>query len=750
MKEKRIRRSNRTSLIFGIVCISVLFVAFVAIAASVFRLVGDELYAERRQSLNEVTEQIAQTVNNTCSFSWDMADAAFSHILSSDIEGKEALPALLAEAESGICNHKYYLMVLDARANYYLSNGYTTVFKNSQLLVPSADERQVLFTTDPFDDDGRHMLFLRRLQTPLRLHDGTEITHTALILPSDICTSAFFCSGYDHSVDIFLVHTDGQSIYRQQTTGTFNHSVNIMQILENVRFLHGGSFAQLKDSLTSPQGESLEFEYEDRRYFVSITPIQSPGWVVVLIVPTDRMSNGAQHLLRVTMYRMIVMAIIGILIAALIMYYYISDANMRTRTEQQKRVNAALKAAAEEANSANRAKSEFLSRMSHDLRTPLNGILGTLEIAEQSPGVTAELAHCLSDIRSASTHLCALINDVLDMTRLESNGAMPTGKPFDLRTVMDACCSIMQSAAMQKNIRFSYRSTGFAHPYLIGCDLYLRQVLINVLGNAVKFTPDGGSVTFEAEEMSCVDGTARFLFVVEDTGIGMHEGYLDHIYDPFWQEGNSQRTDYEGTGLGMSITKKLVDKMGGTIDVYSQLHVGSRFTVILPFPVSRNAIQNRDDSEAQLPPASLRGMTVLLCEDNMLNREIAEHILTTAEATVITACNGEEAVEAFSASDIGSMDAILMDVMMPVMDGLEATRKIRSLDRPDATCVPILAMTANAFDEDIRQTAAAGMDEHLSKPINGKHLVQTLLKYKRHDISDEPQSGDEGTTSEHP
>ena len=462
-----------------------------------------------------------------------------------------------------------------------------------------------------------------------------------------------------------------------------------------------------------------------------MAPIESPNWVVVLIVPTEQMNSGSEHLLGATMYRLIVISVIGVLIAAMIIYYFISSVNMRIHEAQQKKLNAALKKAAEEANSANLAKSEFLSHMSHDLRTPLNGILGMLERAEESPDITEELRHCLSDIHTASHHLSALINDVLDVSRLESGRATPAEKTFDLRTVMDACCSIIHSSAKQRHILFTYRCTGFSHPYLIGCDVYLRKVLINVLGNAVKYTDDGGSVTLEAEEVSWEGEAASFRFIVEDTGIGISQDYLEHIFEPFWQGDNRIRTNYEGTGLGMAITKKLIDKMGGTIEIYSQVNKGSRFTIVLPFTISQNASAVHNDSEKLLPPSSLKGMTVLLCEDNRLNCEIAEHILKKAEADVIIACNGKEAVQAFESSGVGGIDVILMDVMMPVMDGLEATKRIRSLGRPDAGSIPILAMTANAFKEDVQKTLAAGMNEHLSKPINGKLLVSTLLKYKK-------------------
>ena len=731
MNEAKIQKNNRALIAVGVVFIAVLFAACAVIARSIFKSVSNELYAERRESLNEVSEQISKTVNNTCSYSWDVANAAFSHILSSEIDSKESLSALLAEAEIGANDRKYYLMLIDSRTNYYLSSGHGGLFKNIEFLKNSANERQVIITSITFDSDREYMIFLRRLDTPLILKDGTQITHTAMVLHPEVFSEAFFCSGYDGYADVFIVRSDGRSLYRRNNTEAFSTAANIMRVLEDVSFPHGESFEDIKNSLESPEGESLEFEYEGRNYFVSIAPIETPDWVVVLIVPAEKMNIGAEHLLSSTMNRLIVISSIGVVIAAIIIYYLISSANMRLRAAQQKQLNAALQKAAEEANSANLAKTEFLSHMSHDLRTPLNGILGMLEIAEESPDLTEQIKHCLSDIHSASNHLSALINDVLDMSRLESDMAVPDEKTFDIRTVMDVCCSIIQSSANQHNIIFTYRCGGFQHPYLFGCDLYLRKVLINVMGNAVKYTEENGSVTVEAEEISHEDDTASFRFIIEDTGIGMSEDCLEHIFEPFWQENNRPRTSYGGTGLGMSIVKKLIDKMGGTIEIHSKVNEGSRFTIVLPFSVSPNAFDVHKDPEKQLPPACAEGMRVLLCEDNLLNRDIAEHVLKRAGAEVISVCNGEEALNVFESSDIGSIDAILMDVMMPVMDGLEATRRIRALSRPDAGSIPIIAMTANAFEEDIQKTSAAGMNEHLSKPINGKLFVSTLLKYKK-------------------
>lgn len=732
MKKSTDAKKNRIPVATGVVCICAMFILCALIAASIFGSVSEELYAERCNSLNEVSEQIAKTIHTTCNSAWNIADAAFSHILSSEIERKEDLAALLSEAESGAYAYQYHLMVIDSHTNYYLANGKIGLFRNVGFLKQSANERQVVMTTVTFESNSEYMLFMRRLQEPLLLKDGTQITHTVMVLPHDVYSSAFSASGFDGSADIFIVHTDGRSIYRQDNTGDFSISANVMRTLENVRFLHGGTFSDIMDSLANPSAECREFIYDDKNYFVSLAPVGSPDWVVVLMIPTNQMNSGSEHLLNTAMYRIVAISVIGILMAVLIICYFISGANMRIRAKQQKQVNDALQMAAQEATRVNLVKSEFFSHVSHDLRTPLNGILGMLERAEECTDISEEVQYCLSGIGVASRQLNALVNDVLDITRLENGNNAPAETPFDMRTLLDTCSSIVEISAKHRHISFTYQCEAFEHPYLFGSDLYLRKILMNVLDNAIKFTNPGGSVTLEAAEIASDGQNASYRFMITDTGIGMKEGYQEHIFEPFWQERVNSYTDNEGSGLGMYITKKLVDKMQGSIEVYSKENEGSRFIIVLPFAVDHRAVSQAGEN-AQSLSEPLQGMTVLLAEDNKLNRDIAAHVLQKAGARVLIACDGEEAVQTFLQSDIGSIDVILMDVMMPVMDGLEATKRIRSLSRPDGKSVSIIAMTANAFEEDIKKTLGAGMNEHLSKPVRKNRLLSCLLKYKRAD-----------------
>jgi signal transduction histidine kinase/CheY-like chemotaxis protein len=412
--------------------------------------------------------------------------------------------------------------------------------------------------------------------------------------------------------------------------------------------------------------------------------------------------------------------------------------------------NRQLETAKDAANAANKAKTEFLSHMSHDIRTPINGIVGMLDIAERNPSDAARQADCLKKIRVSSMHLLSLINDILDISRLESGKVEFAEETFDLKTLLDDCCTITHENARMKKLSFELDASGIVHSCLSGSPLHVRQVLINILGNAIKYNREGGSISFAVRELSFANETASVEFRVADTGVGISEEFMEHLFEPFTQETGGARTQFNGSGLGMSITKDLVEQMGGTIVAESVQGKGSIFTVVLPFKTGDPALLQpeeesgkKDDGEGEgrkeeagkREPGknedALRGMKILLVEDNELNREIAGYILTAGGASVTEAVNGREAVRIFAESAEGEFNAILMDIMMPVMDGLEASRQIRALSRKDAGQVKIIAMTANAYQEDILKAKEAGMDEYLTKPLDNEKMVKMVAGSKR-------------------
>ena len=383
----------------------------------------------------------------------------------------------------------------------------------------------------------------------------------------------------------------------------------------------------------------------------------------------------------------------------------------------------------EQAERANRAKSEFLSHMSHDIRTPMNGIMGMADIIRKNLTDTGRVEDCLDKIDTASSHLLSLINDVLDMSKMESGEIELEHVPFSLDEELKDIHTIVDNKVQEKQICLEIKDKEVRHHDLVGSPGHLRRILINLLSNALKYTPAKGQILVEVRELSDENAKAVLEIKVQDSGIGMSRDFVENsLYKPFTQENDSVRTKYKGTGLGMAIVHELVEIMQGTIKVESELGKGTTFIVTLPFDVNDSPIISQQKKAAD---KDIKGMHILLVEDNDLNREIAQVILEEAGAEIITAVDGRQAVNTFHNSQIGYFDAILMDIMMPVLDGLEATKEIRHLDRKDAGTVPIIAMTANAFAEDAKKSADAGMDEHLTKPLDSEKLLETLARYRK-------------------
>ena len=395
----------------------------------------------------------------------------------------------------------------------------------------------------------------------------------------------------------------------------------------------------------------------------------------------------------------------------------------------KKKQDQAIMELLEKVRRANSAKSEFLSHMSHDLRTPINGILGMLSILEQSEGDLERQRDCRKKIRVSTKHLLSLVNDVLQVSKLESGRPTVVEEPFDLHDILENCVTILSSLAEETGIRLVLEEVDLEHSKLIGNPLHLEQILMNVIDNALRYNRPKGSVFVQAKEISCRGRIASFRFVIEDTGIGIGDDFKKHIFEPFTQEHQGARTNYNGVGLGMSIVKKLVDQMKGSIEIDSQLGKGSAVQITLPIRVDVTWSTRPVDKERNVQ-GNVAGMRVLLAEDNEINCEIMEFMLGEAGAEVVTANDGKRAVDAFAASAPGTFDCVLMDLMMPVMSGYEATRVIRGLDRPDAGTVPIIALSANAFDEDVAMAKDAGMNAHLPKPVDIKKMFKVMSRLR--------------------
>ena len=407
--------------------------------------------------------------------------------------------------------------------------------------------------------------------------------------------------------------------------------------------------------------------------------------------------------------------------------YKANQAHQKQEQEKDEKYKAELLIAAKKAEAANQAKTEFLQRMSHDIRTPINGICGMVDVADRYADDMEKQTECRAKVKDASNLLLELVNDVLDMSKLETDEIVLEEVPFNLSKISKEVLVVIEQIAEEQNIRIEWEKKEITHRDLIGSSEYVKRVMMNILSNAVKYNKANGSIYISCMEIpSEQPGMATIEFVCRDTGIGMSDEFQKHIFEPFTQEHEGSRTKFTGTGLGMSITKKLVEKMDGTITFESKEGVGTTFVIRIPFKIDPDA--DKREEQKDVSEKSIKRLHILLAEDNELNMEIAEFVLQNEGAEVTKAWNGQETVERFRNSEPGECDAILMDIMMPVMNGYEATKMIRSLDREDAKAIPIIAMTANAFTEDRLRAKEAGMDEHISKPVDVKSLIKVIRK----------------------
>ena len=400
-------------------------------------------------------------------------------------------------------------------------------------------------------------------------------------------------------------------------------------------------------------------------------------------------------------------------------------AHRKQEQEKDEKYKTELLRAAKKAEAANEAKTEFLQRMSHDIRTPINGICGMINVADHYADNMEKQTECRAKIKEASHLLLELVNEVLDMSKLESDEVVLEEIPFNLNSISEEILGVIEQVAAEQNIRILWEKKEVTHWNLIGSPVHVKRILMNILSNAVKYNKENGYIYISCREIPSKQTAMTTLeFVCRDTGIGMAEAFQKRIFEPFAQEHAGSRTKFAGTGLGMPITKKLVEKMGGTISFESKEGTGTTFVIRIPFQIDAD-MKDRTETEEKTE-TSIQGLHVLLTEDNELNMEIAEFVLQNEGAVVTKAWNGQKAVDIFRKSRPGEFDAILMDIMMPVMNGYEAAKMIRSLDREDAKVIPIIAMTANAFTEDKMRAKEAGMDEHIAKPVDGKLLVKVI------------------------
>ena len=745
-------KKNYRQLLWGIGVVSLAVVLTLFIVSQTY--IQNLVYHERLSQMEEVTHQMFRSLEDVIDNHWDEVDVQCNYLAYMPMETTDNLFSYLKRL-SELSNYKekqIELIAVDSAGHYYTEHGRMGLLRGMTYLE-SAPER-VSYVSNSLTVDDSRMVFLKQLPTPITLQSGEKEITLRYFGISQCMTQLndyFRCDAYENNNSVYVLDNNGFKLFNANDTELLKGH-NVYTVLSQMAYLHGSSFAEAKERLARTGSCYSSAVLDGAEYFYALKQMENAQWTLAFLVPAEYVAVNTQKLVNIVMVIIIVIAMVFSVTAVFVGWFILrqkqqqelqaeKEANLRLEkyniqltqaNDEMRRAQAIAAEALQSAERASKAKTDFLSNMSHDIRTPMNAIVGLTALMENELDEPEKLADHLGKLKSSGQLLLGIINNILDMSRIESGKTTLTIEPMDLSHQLDQLNTMIFSQANVKKQTFTV-STHIQHKNLLADPTRLNQVLMNILSNAVKYTPQGGHIRFEAEELPRNDHYAKYRFTVQDDGIGMSAAYQKTLFDPFTREEKSGTNKVQGTGLGMAITKSIVDLMGGTIRVESATGKGTRFEVVLEFPIDAEAdkVQTApalpEEAEAVSP---LSGMNFLCAEDNAINAEILELLLETKGARCTICSNGQEIVDAFASVKPGEYDMILMDVQMPVMDGLEATRRIRSGENPLGRTIPILAMTANAFLEDMQKSRDAGMDEHLSKPVDINALEQTVKRFR--------------------
>ena len=735
---------------FGFVSIVLILTLFVMSQTYIQNLV----YHERLSQMEEVTHQMFHSLEDVIDNHWDEVDVQCNYLYYTPLETDTDLYRYLKKLSelSNYHEKQIDLIAVDSAGHYYTTHGRTGLLRGITYLE-SAPER-VSYVSNSLTVDDSRMVFLKQLPTPITLQSGEkEITlrYFGIAQSMTQLNDNFRCDAYENNNSVYVLDNNGFKLFNANDTELLKGH-NVYTVLSQMSYLHGSSFAAAKERLTRTGSCYSNAVLDGTEYYYALKQMENAQWTLAFLVPAEYVAVNTQKLVSIVMIIIIVIAMVFSVITVFVGWFLLrqkqqqelqaeKEANLRLEqynihlTQVNDELRQAQDIAAEALQSAERAskaKTDFLANMSHDIRTPMNAIIGITTLMKNELHQPEKLAEHLGKLENSGQLLLGIINDILDMSRIESGKTTLNVEKMNLPQQISQLDSIICQQAGQRRQTFTV-NTHLQHENVLADPNRLNQVLMNILSNAVKYTPTGGHIRFEVDELPRNEHYARYRFVVQDDGIGMSETYQKTLFDPFTREERSGTNKVQGTGLGMAITKNIVDLMGGSINVESTTGKGTRFEVVLEFPVDAEAdavpeAQVLPEEEKETSPLS--GMKFLCAEDNAINAEILEMLLEANGASCTICSNGQEIVDAFASVKPGEYDMILMDVQMPVMDGLEATRRIRSGENPLGRIIPILAMTANAFLEDMQKSREAGMDEHLSKPVDIAALEQTVKRFR--------------------
>ena len=840
------------------------------------------LYAERLNQMQDITTQLFAGLEDVVGNQWNTVDVLCNYVQQAQPSTSDALQQFMVQqtALNALDAELDQLIAVDNNGRYYTTDGLNGTLQELNYLL--SEPARISYVSNTVTTNRTKMVYLERLENPVPLADGTALYYYGIARDMTVLEPYFDCAAYEGSSGVYVVDSDGLKLFSSRSTtdgsGALIEGYNVYHVLEKMQYRHGSSFDAARSELEQDGLTYSNAVLNGDEYYYSMYRMANAEWTLLFLVDSDAVATNTVELVNTTTKLLLAFAIFMVAVSTVIIYEILhrqqqkelrtaeeNTAALAAANEKLERTNAQLESsnkkleraqeataeALEVARNASKAKTDFLSNMSHDIRTPMNAIVGITTLMKNELNEPEKMQEHLEKLEYSSQHLLGILNDILDMSRIESGQAQLNISNMSMADQIAQLDSIIRPQAAQRQQSFAIVTTHLKHERVLADPTRLNKVLVNLLSNAVKYTPVGGHVRLEVEELPNNAHYAKYRFVVEDDGIGMSKDFLTRIYEPFTRAENSVTNKVQGTGLGMSITKSVVDLMGGTIHVDSAPDEGSRFEVTLVFPIdtkaegsvqsmdvllyrcdAENAARVRDAvedkpirlSEAQQldeaaallrkrsydvvllslenpdladlvrqlrsaaqpntiflgaatgqqdnatedgasggldgvlpmpfflsnleeevrrvreerkasdvqPSASpLCGMKFLCAEDNEINAEILRMLLEMKGAECTICSDGRQIVDAFANVQPGDYDAILMDVQMPVMNGLDATRAIRSGPNPLGRTIPIIAMTANAFVEDIQQSRDAGMDEHLSKPLDIRVLEQTVKRFRR-------------------
>ena len=739
-------------LLWGIGFVSLAVILTLLIVSQTY--IQNLVYHERLNQMEEVTHQMFRSLEDVIDAHWSDVDVQCNFLTYTPMETTEDLFVYMRKI-SELSNYKEQqveLVAVDAAGHYYTAYGGMGLLREMGYLEDSP--QRVSYVSNSLTVDDSRMVFLKQLSVPITLQSGEkEITLRYLGVSQSMTelNDYFRCDAYENNNSVYVLDNVGFKLFNANDTELLKGH-NVYTVLSQMSYLHGSSFAEAKERLARTGSCYSNALLDGTEYFYALKQMENAQWTLAFLVPAEYVAVNTQKLVNIVMVIIIGFATAFSVTAVFVGWFILwekqrhelwaeKEANLRLEqyniqltqaNDEMRRAQDIAAEALQSAERASKAKTDFLANMSHDIRTPMNAIIGITTLMKNELHQPEKLAEHLGKLESSGRLLLGIINDILDMSRIESGKTTLNVEPMHLPQQIDQLSTMIRAQANEKAQTFTV-STHLRHENLLADPTRLNQVLMNILSNAVKYTPRGGHIRFEVEELPRNEHYAKYQFTVQDDGIGMSEAYQKTLFDPFTREEKSGTNKVQGTGLGMAITKNIVDLMGGSISVESATGKGTRFEVVLEFPIDTAAdtVQKTqalpEEEEAASP---LSGMKFLCAEDNAINAEILEMLLETKGASCTICSNGQEIVDAFANVKPGEYDMILMDVQMPVMDGLEAARRIRNGENSLGRVIPILAMTANAFLEDMQKSKEAGMDAHLSKPVDIAALEQTVKRFR--------------------